>query len=646
MRVKLPRIIGGGGNSLKVLLDAIFTRHNDLNSSDYNLYKNISILAILNIFFTICVFNPFALYSSDVSQFDAAQTPQTLSALFGIFILLSLSTIYLTSFFYRTRLLKIGVFAFSVLFSIATIYSFFLMKNIFNGLPYAQIDGLLFKDGGANISHLYARYFDVGFCAFLCAVVAAVLRLFRRIFYKILWFLFFILIISSVFSLIKIVSQTHALTPQATAKNQENKPSTDLVPSYVTPYLSFSKDKNILVIMSDTVQSDNFAQALQDYPEFSEIFSGFTYYPNALSVGNITFASMPSIVGGDYYAPHNVNARGLKHSLATENTQAFVGIANAFSNAGYSVALGTTFPADRDLVQKMLNKDVFVAPSSEPKDFVNFYKTTFHIKDLETKNSLPIGDLLSFGLFRAAPYIFRTRIYQSEGWIFGNSLLNNHYRYSVNNAAKIPSFALLSNTDSPKPTFKFLYEGTEHFPWVLDKDNNCKPIASHALYREKMLSARGELAYSNHTCYVRNLALFIKWLKDSNIYDNTKIIITSDHGNGGNGAPIIDFPIRAARYSHILLLVKDFHAKGAINIDKETLVSNADVMPLACDEIESKCPNISPSFIKKPTKNRELFFNIVDGGSGRESNAKYDILKTYSVKNSIFNLNNWQEVQR
>ena len=630
----------------KNVLHAIFTPHKDLDSKTYLTYRNISIFALLNIFFLIFVFSPFAVYSSDVSQFDPSQTFQTLGGLFGFFLLFSFLGIYTTSFFYHTRLLKLGVFACIVLILIAISYVFFFTGNIFNGRPYALLDGLLFKDGGANISHPFAKYFDVGYALFLMLIAIFVLYKLKNVVRVMLFFMFSVIVISGVLDLGSVIID-HSKYAQAESPTQDSKDNTPTptIPDYTKDYLGFSKDKqNIIVLMSDTVQSDNFTQALKDYPEFYDVFEGFTYYTNTLSASSITFASFPAIIGGEYYTPYNVNKRELKHTLAEENSKAIVDVANSFSNAGYAVSFGTIFPGDEVYIRPHLKKDVLLVPKTDHSAWVGFYKQHYHIKEPSLDSNIPFGELISLGLFRASPYIFRARLYQAEGWLFGDSLLSNHFRYSVNNASKIASFAVLSNTDSPKPTFKLFHELTEHFPWLLDKDSACQHITDPSFYRSKLMSDKAGLAYSNHICYVKNLASWLKWFKDSGIYDNTKIIIVSDHGNGGLGAPLVDLPRRELRNSHIFFMVKDFNAKGKLKIDSTTFVSNSDAMAVACDEIDSKCPKISPSFIKHPIPNRELIFTLVDGGSGRQTNTKFDVILQYRVKNSIFDLSNWIDI--
>lgn len=624
----------------------IFTPYAMLDSKTYVTYRNISIFALLNIFFLIFIFSPFAVYSSDVSQFDPNQTFQTLGGLFGFFLLFSFLGIYITSFFYKTPLLKIGVYACVVLILISISYVFLFTGNIFNGRPYALLDGLLFKDGGANISHPYAKYFDIAYAFFLMFVALIMLYKFTNLLRMTLLFVFGIFLISSVLDLGRVfVDHSHYAQLEVHTRDSIEDVQNSMVPDYADSYLSFSKTKqNIIVLMSDTVQSDNFTQALNDYPELYEVFDGFTYYKNALSASSITFASFPSIIGGEYYTPYNVNKRELKHTLAEENSKAIVDIANSFSNAGYAVSFGTIFPGDEVYIRPYLNKDVLLIPNTDHSAWSSFYKQYYHIKEPDLDSAIPFGELISLGLFRASPYIFRSRLYQSEGWLFGDSLLVNHFRYSVNNASKIASFAVLSNINSPKPTFKLFHENTEHFPWLLDKDNNCMHITDPSIYRSRLMSDKSGLAYSNHICYVKNLASWLQWFKDSGIYDNTKIIIVSDHGNGGHGAPLIDFPRRELRNSHIFFLVKEFGAKGKLKIDDTTFVSNSDAMAVACDEINSECPRILPSVIRKPMLDRELIFTLVDGGSGRQTNTKFDIILQYKVKNNIFDLNNWTDI--
>lgn len=62
---------------LKRIYAFVFTPYKLLDSDVYLLYRKIAIFALLNIFFLIFVFTPFAVYSSDVSQFDPSRSAVT-----------------------------------------------------------------------------------------------------------------------------------------------------------------------------------------------------------------------------------------------------------------------------------------------------------------------------------------------------------------------------------------------------------------------------------------------------------------------------------------------------------------------------------------------------------------------------------------
>lgn len=91
-------------------------------------YLKITNCAILCIAFLICVFNPYALYATDITQFDHTQTIATLSALFGAFLVVSFIAIYLISFIPK-RFAQIPAFIFSLTLFIGLIYSFILVGD-------------------------------------------------------------------------------------------------------------------------------------------------------------------------------------------------------------------------------------------------------------------------------------------------------------------------------------------------------------------------------------------------------------------------------------------------------------------------------------------------------------------------------------
>jgi arylsulfatase A-like enzyme len=110
---------------------------------------------------------------------------------------------------------------------------------------------------------------------------------------------------------------------------------------------------------------------------------------------------------------------------------------------------------------------------------------------------------------------------------------------------------------------------------------------------------KGSGPFANVEAYHANMAAFLllgKWfdfLKENGVYDNTRIIIVSDHGFDvaallKNGVTLPNG--EKLEWYHALLLVKDFNAQTVAQISGElpsddTFMTNADVPVLATKEI-------------------------------------------------------------
>ena len=67
--------------------------------------------------------------------------------------------------------------------------------------------------------------------------------------------------------------------------------------------LSFSKEKNIVVVMLDMFTGIHFEYILQRYPSLYNTFSGFYYFPDTTSFGTSTLFGKSPIIGGENLSP-------------------------------------------------------------------------------------------------------------------------------------------------------------------------------------------------------------------------------------------------------------------------------------------------------------------------------------------------------
>lgn len=570
---------------------SVFPPHSALDSKSYATYRDISIFAILNICFMICVFTPYAVYSSDVSQFDVSQTYQTLGVLFGCFLLSSLGLIYLTSFLYKTRLLKLGAYGFSVLLLIGMVYTFVLVGNY-----GVMLDGMQFSEP-ERIYSVWNKFVDIGViltCALLVCLV------FKNVLYIALKIVLIALCGLALSNVVAIAYDKASVVQHEQALDK---------PPYTDKMLSFSKEENILVFVFDGFTGDHFSIMLEQFPELQNDFDGFVFYPNTLTTGAYTAFGTPAILGGygysSYYLSRNPN------KFDEMSSQAFVKILNQMSSR-YDVMLnGVGHISETRLVPK-LNKGIRVfEPATLFKQYgdwfvghvelgaheIEFYKTKYEV----------FPELLSMGMFKFAPKVFKRFFYFPQekwngryAWIFGDSLERDGFRRGLQYASFLQAYSLYSDTDSSRPTFKYFQDLTTHVPFLLNASNDCKPTNDMyetilpKTYQDKipnyhnMNFTNTQAHYDNEVCAIRFMAKWIKWMKENEIYANSTIILTSDHGLEDGWRSAKDENGKNLGFAEsALLMVKEKRASGKLKINTN-LMSNADTLSFVCGALNDR----------------------------------------------------------
>ena len=293
-----------------------------------NLYHQISIYATLCIAFLICVFTPYQLYSTDITQFDSAQTYATLSALFGTFLLISFVVIYALSFVPK-RFSNIIAFVLSVILFSGIVYSFILVGDygamdrfILQKTPFIALDSLdeIIKQG---------REFVLVVVSGILVVAFAFKKLKRP-----LQIIFVSLFIVSGINAIQIINKQMESTSTAIQSDKNKPPFAD------SPLFSYSKnDKNIVVLVLDAFSGSHTPYILEQFPQFKSALDGFTLFPNTISSGNSTIQTISSLIAGEYYAGYNVNQR--KDNLIDSINEGFMQIGEHFADNGFAVGIYT-----------------------------------------------------------------------------------------------------------------------------------------------------------------------------------------------------------------------------------------------------------------------------------------------------------------
>ena len=345
--------------------------------------------------------------------------------------------------------------------------------------------------------------------------------------------------------------------------------------------IHLSKDgKNVVILMLDRAESSYFPHILNANPKLKTIFSGFTYYPNTISCNGHTLMGSPGLYGGYEYTPYEMNQNTNKTLLEKHNESLLVVPRILTEKADFTANL-----YDLSWANYSYNSDMsFISGYDKIYGGILCGRYTGDIKKkLDTYDSTLLMEsvnrnLFFVSLFREVPDILRGIVYYKGTWWCSE---------------------VVSDEDSLLDWYAPLYYMSD----ITDFNNNSNSLtiitneATHA--NENISSLKltdtplefndGDSAYETNIVCLEALGKWIDYLKQNNIYDNTRIIIVADHGIGygptwdeNYETPLIDgYPKDSL---NPLLLVKDFDATGEISVDM-SFMSNADTPSLALKDL-------------------------------------------------------------
>ena len=452
-----------------------------------------------------------------------------------------------------------------------------------------------------------------------------------------------------------------------------------------TPEISFSKDgKNIVVFMLDRSISSYIPYLFQERPVLEEQFSGFTYYPNTLSFGTRTVVAAPALFGGYDYTPDKINQRS-DEMLRTKYDEALLTMPVLFSEAGYDVTvLDPPFAGFSEIPDLSIY---------DPYPGIKAYNTeTGYFRDSdETDQALMQTwkrNFFCFSLMKISPLILQPVIYtdgtyfepiyrdinmnnakDTPGKFTVSSAYMNYFRDSYLAIRALPSMTELSGT-SEEGSFILIQNGTAHNTLPL-KEPEYEPAFEfdNTEYDEthkdrftcdgKTIRMDDNYQLAHYQC---NMAAFIQignwldYLKEIGVYDNTRIIIVSDHGwpLGQIDDMILFDGVSDTMYNaedamayNPVLLYKDFGSDEPFTTDY-SFMTNADTPYLAMDGLldDPVNPFISRPVFQPDAKYVEkLYVMYTDNWSleGNTDNVFTDTLWYSLSGQNVFDRNNWHE---
>lgn len=258
-------------------------------------------------------------------------------------------------------------------------------------------------------------------------------------------------------------------------------------------------EENLLVLVLDSVDVDQFAQALAEDPDLSRRLEGFTWYRNAMGLSDPTKYGLPALLTGQAYT-QPVDYAGF--------------IAAAYADAPlYTMLAGDVWDARFFTDSRYVSLDAGVVD--------NLAREELAVND-------PAGltrDLLRLCAFRYAPHFLKPQL-----WMYSNVFLpyaqaQGEPVYEVTD----PAFDARLREEGLEATveraFRLIHLTGMHPPYTMDAD--CQYQAQGVTAQEQM---RGCLRLAED---------YLEQLRALGVYDRSAVLILADHGTETVHRPLL-----------------------------------------------------------------------------------------------------------
>lgn len=595
------------------------------------------VLSMLLCFGLVFFYSPLTVYASDFASLPFSFVQLVLWHLLQYTVL-----VFLASLFYKSRSVEMR----GLIVPLAAVLGFsaWLYTYVLSG-DYGHLDVVLFSKPGSLLGfhRLYGireKLLQVAEIAIMIIVGCTLYYLARRFSRAALWIVLTLNVM--------VLGQTAANITAAPGLWQVNS-KTAYLPQDARVAYRLSRDSNVLLFMMDMFSGGFIPEILETYPELRTSFRGFVWYPNTISLGTATFAGLPGILGGDAFAPHNVNSSS-GVPMRSHLSRAYDVYSKAFNAGGYEVVYVNPVYSTPDEGQD--GRDVTVV---HPESFVEYWLNSDE-EGLELNLHYSSGQYAIIfsvvGLFKACPFVLRPFIYTEGRWLNTNRG-ELGMRNAINHLAYLALLRKLTTVDMGKPTFKFIGNELTHSPWAIDEELQLTTETTGGRryfpeYDFELVDRDGPY-YSSVRALIE-LAKFFDWMRENEVFDVSKIVIVSDHGFYGPSPLWPKLPVIRARNGdgvegsaayHSLLMVKDFNSELDFEQD-DRLMSTADTAAIVLSALgDAKWIEKDPT--RGPARPREVVTTLTPVPPEKNKKDSYKIEYQFSISGDPSEPGNWHQ---
>jgi YidC/Oxa1 family membrane protein insertase len=530
--------------------------------------ENLYYLSMLTLFFLLGMLSPLQVIAASVPDFEHPWgfIGRTFAQGFAFLVLIPLFVRALAPKDVR----KILTASFPVLAILCLICYFVLSKS------YGVMDRNFKLDDTGRLIHAFPLW--VNFAAVIISLAVPALFVFfgkEKFLAQLLGASSAALAVLSVIELFSIAGQTAELE-KLKAYDAGISGKTEIV------FPLSRTETNTFIVFFDRAQGSAMTDALEYMPSLKKELDGFVFYPNTLSFGSCTVTGVPAMLGGYNYTPSAVNDR--KDELLVDKVnEALTLLPRLFAEADHRVSITDPVIANMQSVPDIsIFRDMKnVSAKSLSGKMAARFREEFPDNGEHEINTFDFDILFRYGIFRAALPALRYGIhYKGQWW---REAAYNSYGRAVAEFSGLYYLPELCGIDEGKGTLNIFMSAVTHESGAYGAALFPQPGSVQFTDEETAKFGSEDNAEYMYT-FLSAMKQFVKWLeylKANGIYDNTRIIVVSDHGGHyHSGSTQFD----GMENHNPLLMIKDPGSRGSLEISGE-FMTHADTPALAAKSL-------------------------------------------------------------
>ena len=616
-----------------------------IEGADFSFNQKIFFLSSICIFLLAGAVIPSALIASSTQEFSYIESYMSpfpfvftvINQALGLFVLWP-ACIY---FLFSASVKKYLAFILSLLLFLFCINTF-----VFQGDYGFITTTLVLSNPGTFLTNIPLTALNI-LCLLLVLVLFSVLYVsrFKKIIISFLSIILAAFIGVVTFNLTKIGSEFNALKKISARDAGYGS-------ELLRPVFTFSRNgKNVIVIMLDRAMSAWLPVAFKEKPELNDSFAGFTWFPNSVSFGSFTIFGAPPLYGGYEYTPAEFQ-KGNTQPLIDKYNESLMMMPKLFLDHHFKVVVtdppwaNFSWKPDLSIYKPLLEEEENLLVDNLSGKYSSYWLEKNPEAQVVSISEILRNNLIRFSLFKTSPVLIRGFIFDRGRWLSSARFADDKQLniITIDNYAVLDLLPDITGFIEEGNTFSLFANQLTHEPAVFQFPGYV-PVLN--------VTDTGNGPYSGSADYHANMAAFIllgKWfdhLRANGVYDNTRIIIVSDHGanTGGNFPYQIKLPGGDGLQAfNVLLMAKDFNARESLQTDN-TFMTNADVPLLALDSlVENPVNPFTQKALKSDKAGRIMLTTSRNLSPVAHHKYTFKIKRDewLSVQNDIFDLKNWQ----